>query len=225
MPKILSRSDLGRCVLSGMEIANRRFEIGSRGCWVSDMAVEGYMQSKIFDCLIDHVTEQGLALAVTMETPTKYMFNDPEIDRRTKPAKLLKMIERNEPDIYLHNEAYDQLYLGELKRLWGDHCHADLQRCNDFLAAHPDIRTTFFGVMLVDSPWRRKLKGLDAQQADFRAAVEASLHENVQVEYHFGDVHVPDMTVTWPAHTVDRHEEWQWRGAVAVFSRRKAESP
>jgi len=225
MPKILSRSDLGRCVLSGMEIANQRFEIGSRGYWVSDMAVEGYMQSKVYDCLVDHVAEQGLALAVTMETPTKYMFNDPEIDRRTKPAKLLQMIERREPDIYLHNEAYDQLYLGELKRLWGDHCHADLQRCNDFLAAHQDVRTTFFGVMLVHAPGGRKWKELEAQEIDFRtAAQEASRKGNVQVKCSFGEVQRPDMSVPWPAHTVDKHEKWEWRGAVAVFSRRKVES-
>ena len=64
---------------------------------------------------------------------------------------------------------------------------------------------------------------LEAQRSDFRMAVEASLQENVQVEFHFGDIQVPDMAVTWRAHTVDKHEEWQWRGAVAVFSRRKAD--
>ena len=115
-----------KAVLSGMTTANSKFERWSKGSWVGDYGVEGFMVAHIAAALRKEQDEcERLLLEATFKEIIQKALNTPHPPG--SPRKALK--DRDRADITLFDQDDRTVHVIEVKRKWEKpKCLRDIKR-------------------------------------------------------------------------------------------------
>ena len=116
-----------KAVLRGMTTANSKFEKWSKGSWVSDYGVEGFMVAHVAAALREEQDErESLLLEASFKEIRKY--SDARRPRG-RPQEVLN--DRNRADITLFDQRDRTVHVIEVKRSWDydkKGCFRDIER-------------------------------------------------------------------------------------------------
>ena len=117
-------------ILDGIGAANVRYEVWSRGWWVTDSGVEGHVVSTIAEKLYRQIAGQG---SLVMELPFGLIRQWSGAARPPgRPRKTLNS--RNRADIVLLDTNGGPFCVIEVKRFWHEEkCFKDLKRIRDLI--------------------------------------------------------------------------------------------
>lgn len=121
----VARADVVEGILGGIALANRRFENWSKGAWIPDYGIEGFMVAQIAESLRKKQSESESLL---IEVPFSEIEEFSNASRR--PGRRQNVLQgRRRADIALFDRQYRSVYVIEAKRMWTRRtCFRDIER-------------------------------------------------------------------------------------------------
>ena len=215
-----------KAVHRGMTTANLRFEEWSKGSWVSDYGIEGFMVAHIAAALRKEQDKgESLLLEATFKEIREYSGAQRQPGR---PQKVLK--DRNRADITLLNQCYRTVRVIEVKRSWDNkkRCFRDIKRLLALLEAcarqkSGSLKYGFLALPIVESAkTRSEVRGKIQAKAksikrDVRTEFRKEFKTKFRVEPRLGDM-------SWyPKHYGEKYgdeKEYALAGFCLTFSKK-----
>ena len=169
-----------KAVLRGMTTANSRFEEWSKGSWVCDYGVEGFMVAHIAAALRKEQDEgESLLLEATFKEIREYSGAD---RRPGRPQKVFK--DGNRADITLLNQRYRTVHVIEVKRSWDNkkRCFRDIERLLALLEACARQRSGSLKYGFLVLPIVESAKTRSEVRSKIRAKAK-SIEKDVRTEF------------------------------------------
>ena len=177
-----------KAVHRGITTANSRFEEWSKGSWVSDYGVEGFMVAHIAAALRK---EQDEGESLLLEAAFKEIREYSGTDRRPgRPQKILK--DRNRADITLLNQGDRTVHVIEVKRSWDNkkRCFRDIERLLALLEAcarqkSGSLKYGFLALPIVESAkTRSEVRGkIKAKAKSIEKEVRMEFQEEFETKF------------------------------------------
>ena len=213
-----------KAVLRGMLTANSRFEEWSKGSWVCDYGVEGFMVAHVAAALRK---EQDKRESLLLEATFKEIREYSDTPRpRGRPRKVLK--DRNRADITLIDQRYRTVHVIEVKRIWAKkECFDDIERLLALLEAcagqgSGSMKYGFLALPIVESAKTRSEVGCKIQKkyGDIKEEVQTKVRTKFRkkfgtefrVESCLGDKR-------WYPKDYDEKKEYAVAGFCLTFSK------
>lgn len=213
-----------KAVHCGITTANSKFGEWSKGSWVSDYGIEGFMVAHIAAALRKKQDEgESLLLEATFKEIREYSGAD---RRPGRPKKVLK--DRNRADITLLNQGYQTVRVIEVKRSWDNKksCFRDIKRLLALLEVcarqkSGSLKYGFLALPIVESAKKRSevRDKIDAKvkkiKRDVRTEFQEEFETTFRVEFRLGDI-------SWyPKHYREKYgdeKEYALAGFCLTFS-------
>ena len=206
---MVGRTAVRDAILSGVQVANKRYERWSKGGWLSDSGVEGHVVSTIGEKLNGVISGKG---SVQMEMPFGAIQEWSEA-RRPPGRPRISLSTRNRADIVIRTRDWRPVCVIEVKRAWEETgCLKDIVRIRDLILRcgrqnDGSLRAGFLAFLLEgweeeDMTAEQCLKGREREiRRVFREEFDT---EGLNLECRRSTIR------RWPKKYRDLHEESNW---------------
>lgn len=192
----ISKEAVIKAVFRGMTTANTSFEEWSKGSWVSDYGIEGFMVAHVVAALREEQDKgESLLLEATFKEIREYSG---AVRRPGRPKKVLK--DGYRADITLLDQYDRTVHVIEVKRNWEKTtCSHDIERLLALLETcgrqrSGSLKYGFLALPIVESAKKRsevRDKILDKDKSikkDVRTAFRKEFETKFRVEPRLGDI-------------------------------------
>lgn len=214
-----------KAVHRGITTANTRYEEWSKGSWVSDYGVEGFMVAHIAAALRK---EQDEGESILLEATFKEIREYSGAQRRPgRPKKAIK--DRHRADITLLDRRYRTVRVIEVKRSWDKTtCFDDIKRLLALLEdcaqqKSGSLKYGFLALPIVETAKTRSElpDKIDAKvkkiKRDVRTEFQEEFETTFRVEFRLGDISL------YPKHYREKYgddKEYALAGFCLTFSKK-----
>ena len=202
----ISQRDVVAGILSGIATANTNFEKWSKGAWIPDYGVEGFMVAHIATALRKRQHERESLL---IEVPFEEIRDFSGASR--SPGRRRKVLEgKRRADIALFDRQDRSVFVVEAKRTWDRKtCFKDVERLLALLhecAKHKDgtLKAGFLCLTIMEWGYNRKEVGQKANDK------KCQIHEDIREHFNIkGRKMTSDLgRKRWCPEQYCNNEEW-----------------